>query len=97
MVFPSAAPVDEAAQEKPKDRLVDELVNRLVNGLVESQQKIVRLINDNPKISKREMSETIGISTTAIDNNINSLKEKNILERVGGTRGHWQINSEPNG
>ena len=64
----------------------------LVKGLVESQQKIVKLIAGNPKISKKEMANVIGISTTGIDKSINSLKEKGIIKRVGGnSSGHWEI------
>ncbi|MEO1012904.1 MAG: winged helix-turn-helix domain-containing protein [Bacteroidota bacterium] len=59
---------------------------------MESQQKTVRLIADNPKTGKREMSELIGISSTAIDNNIKSLKEKGLVERRGSNRtGYWEI------
>ncbi len=68
------------------------LVEGLVEGLVESQQKIVTLIAKNPNISKKKMAESIGISTTAVDKNIASLKKKNIIKRVGSdTTGTWQI------
>ena len=71
-----------------KDRLVD----RLVEGLANSQKKIVDLILKNPNISKKDMSEHIGISTTAIDKNIATLKKKNIIKRVGGDKGgYWQL------
>jgi len=64
----------------------------LADGLAESQQKIIRLVLKNPKISKKEMAEKVGISTTAIDKNIAALKEKNILKRVGSDRaGHWEV------
>src|SRR5690606_40413239 len=49
----------------------------LVDGLVESQRKIVELVKANPKISKKEMSKSIGISTTAIDKHISRLRDKN--------------------
>lgn len=93
MVFPSSGAIHaEDAQEDFKGGLVDRLVDGLVDGLVESQQKIVRLIADNPKISKRKMSEIIGISSTAIDNNIKALKEKGIIERSGSDRtGSWKV------
>jgi ATP-dependent DNA helicase RecG len=75
-----------------KGRLVDGLVDRLVDGLVESQKQIVRLIAKNEKISKKQMAESIGISTTAIDKNIDKLKTKNIIKRIGSDRdGSWQI------
>ena len=71
----------------------ERLVERLVEGLVDSQKKLVRLMVDNPSISKKEISECIGISTTAIDKNIASLKKKNIIARVGSDKGGtWQVN-----
>lgn len=71
------------------------LVERLVEGLVESQKRIFGLVKENPFISKREMADIIGISTTAIDKNIVSLKKKNLLRRVGYARGgHWEVLKE---
>jgi predicted HTH transcriptional regulator len=66
--------------------------NGLVDGLVESQQKLLKLLVDNPQISKRLMAEIIGISTTAIDKNIEQLKRKKLLERVGSPKaGIWKV------
>ena len=59
----------------------------LVEGLVESQQAILRMIEKNPSLSKREMAATIGISTTALDKNIETLKKKGFFQRVGSARG----------
>lgn len=76
--------------------LVKGLVKRLAKGLVkelsESQIKILNLIESNSHITKRELAERIGISTTAIDKHIDTLKEKKVLERRGGRKeGYWQI------
>ena len=77
---------DEKSVEK--ERLVD----GLVDGLVESQKEIINLINKDPQISKKEMSECIGISTTAIDKNISILKKKNIIKRIGSDKsGYWKL------
>ncbi len=74
-------------------KLVDELVERLVEGLVESQKKIVQLMFENPSITIKEMSESVGISTTAIDKSIKTLKNKKIIERVGSdSSGTWKVN-----
>lgn len=35
------------------------LVDGLVDGLVERQRKIVELVKNNPKISKKEMTESL--------------------------------------
>lgn len=75
-------------KEIPESRLV----NGLVNGLVESQKKILELVRENPYISKRQMSESLGISETAVDKNIATLKKKGILKRVGPAKGgHWEV------
>jgi len=71
---------------------VEKGVEGLVEGLVENQKKILKLIAKNQRISKKEMAKKIGISTTAIDKNINTLKRKGLLKRVGEAKGgHWTI------
>ena len=54
----------------------------LVERLVESQRKILELVKKNPYVSKNELSNKVGISTTAIDKNINQLKKKGLLKRI---------------
>lgn len=68
------------------------LVDGLVDGLVESQQRILMLVKENPRISKRQMADCIGISTTAIDKNIAALKDKGLLQRIGSDKaGYWAL------
>ena len=70
----------------------DRLVDGLVDGLVENQKKIITLIHNAPRISKKRMAETIGISPTAVDKNIGILKKKGLITRVGPNKGgHWKI------
>ena len=82
-----------------KTSFVDQgLVERLVDRLVENQRKIVLLIASNPKISKQEMQKLIGISSTAIDKNIDKLKKIGIIQRVGPAKGGmWKIKTETSG
>ncbi len=59
--------------------------------LGENKMKIIGLINKNRAVSIPELSKKIGISTTAIENNIKKLKQEGILRRVGFDRGgHWE-------
>ena len=56
------------------------------------RQTILLEIKQNPYITKLELSEKIGISTTAIDNNISYLRQHGFIERVGKTKGgYWKI------
>lgn len=74
------------------NRASGKLVERLVERLAESQRKILELMETNPYISKKELADKIGISTTAIDKNISALKEKNLLKRVGPDKGgYWEL------
>ena len=65
---------------------------REVVKLTDNQKMILDLIKNNPSISKKEMSGTIGIRPSSIDKNITTLKEKGYLKRVGPAKGgHWEI------
>jgi ATP-dependent DNA helicase RecG len=78
-------------KESP-EKLVEGLAEKLVEGLAENQQGILMLIVANPHVSKRAMAESLGISTTAIDNNLTKLKQKGILRRIGPAKGgHWEV------
>ena len=72
--------------------MAEGLAEKLVERLVESQQRILELTKENPYISKKKLSEIIGISTTAIDKNIQQLKKKGLLKRIGPDKGgYWEI------
>jgi len=63
--------------------------------LVENQLKIILLIIEDKKISKKSMAEILEISTTAIDKNIDKLKKLGIIKRVGPDKGgYWEITVE---
>ena len=50
------------------------------------------MVEKKPTISKKEMAAIIGISTTALDKNIEKLKKKGLLQRIGSAKsGHWKI------
>ena len=57
-----------------------------------SQYQILIEIHKNNHISKSNLLPLIGISKTAIDKNIDKLKELGILERIGSDRGGtWRV------
>lgn len=71
------------------ERLIETYWEPFINN---SQYNILWAINKNNKISKRELSENIQLSKTAIDKNIDKLKDLGILERIGSDRGgYWRI------
>jgi ATP-dependent DNA helicase RecG len=70
----------------------DKWVDKWVEKLSENRIEILKAIHYNSKISKKELESNIGLSGTAIDNNIEALKELGLLEREGGAKGgEWII------
>ncbi len=58
------------------------------------QKEILNIIEMDYKISYRSIAEKLKINDSAVKKYLNTLKEKGVLKRVGGTRGHWVINYE---
>lgn len=56
------------------------------------RKEILEIIKNNPRISKSELSKELGISTTAVSNNISFLRSNGYLERIGNTKGgSWKL------
>ena len=55
-------------------------------------EKIISLIKENVKITQEELSVKTGLNRRGVEWNLQQLKEKGILKRVGPDRGgHWEI------
>ena len=85
--------VTEKLPENP-DWLIEKLIEKAsANGekLTENKINILKLIAEDPYISKSDLSKCVGISTTAISNNIETMRDK-YLRRVGPDKGgFWEI------
>jgi ATP-dependent DNA helicase RecG len=54
--------------------------------------KIIELIKTDPKVTINELSDMLTLSRTAIINNVNKLKDRGIIERIGPAKGgYWKI------
>ncbi len=74
--------------EKVRDRLGEKLGEKLG----ETQQAIMQLMQNNPKIAITKIAIELGISTTAIEKHIKALKNNGYMNRIGGAKGgHWEI------
>ena len=60
--------------------------------LTETQKNIIKLIKKDSKVTQREISKKLGINKTTVTRNINILKEKGIIGRIGTIQnGQWEI------
>lgn len=62
------------------------------NLLNDNRKRIIVEIRKKPSITKKELSDILHISPTAIDNNISYLKKNNYIHRIGSNKsGYWEI------
>ncbi len=62
--------------------------------LTQRQKQILKLIYVDNRISRSGIAEVLHINESAIQKHLNNLKEAGYIERIGGTRGYWQVNVE---
>ena len=68
------------------------LGEKLGDKLGENENRILEIIAKNQFVTIPELSKMLGISTTAVENNLAKLKAKKILKRIGSAKGgHWEI------
>ena len=67
-------------------------VGKELNSL---QTLIIGLIRNNPSVTAIEISTKLSVTKRTVERNIRSLREMNIIERIGGKReGIWLVKSE---
>ena len=66
--------------------------NKSLTDIDSTQDKILYLISENPKITQTIMSKKLGFARSTISSNLQKLKENGIIERIGSDRnGYWKI------
>lgn len=58
----------------------------------ETTGRVFELIREDPRITRKQLCEALGIYPSAIQKHINKLKEAKAIERIGGAKGgYWKI------
>ena len=82
-----SALIEESKAPKVHDEPIDEPKENLLN------EKIIRLLRNNTKITYDELMVETGVSRSTIKRAIGKLTADGLVERIGGKRyGHWEIN-----
>jgi len=82
----------EFKSDYPNKKVDNRLGDRLGNKLGETREKIINYLYNDSKTSTRQLSENLGISTTAVDKNLKFLKENGYIKRVGSAKGgYWEV------
>lgn len=62
------------------------------NKLNSNQVRIIELIKDNPKITRKEISSILNITSDGVKYNLKKLCDDNIIKRVGPDNGgYWKV------
>ena len=73
-------------------RIVFYRPKEMVKTVVKTVVKILALIEENPKITREELSEKTGLTIRGVEWNLAKLKQKGLLKRIGPAKGgHWKI------
>ncbi|MGL5894325.1 MAG: HTH domain-containing protein, partial [Bacteroidales bacterium] len=64
----------------------------IVGEMSEKKQLILKLIENNNKISAKELAAELDVTSRTIERELQKLKEEGIIVRQGGARGgYWKI------
>ena len=77
-----------------EDQVGNKVGNELGNKkpLNARRKKILAEMCDNPNVTTAELHVLLGISETAVENNINYLRENGYIERIGAKKnGYWKV------
>ena len=86
-VFPRNEPLDKRWSDKWSEKW---------SGLHENQRRMLALMAENPRISRKELAESLGINQSAVQKHIERLKGLGILRRVGPAKGgRWVVLMPP--
>ena len=85
--IPSKIYMDLLGKMKCKNDPINDPIN-----MTENEIKIIELIQQNSQITRLELANTLKINESTIKRNINKLKYKGILKRIGANKnGYWKI------
>jgi ATP-dependent DNA helicase RecG len=73
---------------------MDGAIDEIIVELTDRQKEVLKIISDNSKVSIRTIAGKLGINDSAAQKHVDKLKEKGVIERVGGTRGYWIIKTK---
>lgn len=76
------------------EKLVEKLKKSASSGPMSGPIEILNMIRESCKISKRAIAVRLGINRSAVEKHLNTLLDKGVLRRIGGTLGHWEVNDE---
>ena len=81
----------ESAKVAGEGGTIGSTIGSAIEDLTDRQKEVLNLIKGDNKLSVRKLAEKLDINVSAAQGHFEILKEKGVIERIGGTRGYWKI------
>ena len=76
-----------------KRNVINDDVKNVVNKkITNDEQLVLNLLKSNSALTAKKIGENINKSERTVQRILKSLKDKNLIERIGETKGFWKIN-----
>ena len=69
------------------------VIGGVIKELSDRQLEVLAFVYEDARITYKSLAEKLGIQESTIGTHISHLKEKGVLERIGGTRGYWKLHN----
>ena len=83
---------DKSKNNTDKQRIIKDKNNNKINSgaeLTTREKEILSIIKKDNTVSRKIIAQKLGVGTTTVYRNIESLKEKGIIKRIGSDRGGY--------
>jgi predicted HTH transcriptional regulator len=59
--------------------------------LTKREREVLSLIGQDNKITRKSLAKNLNINESAVSKHLDNLKNKGLIKRIDGTRGHWEV------
>lgn len=82
--------------DNDNENVVSDVVSLSQVYLTDRQQRICKLIEDNPTVSSKQMSQVLSVDPRTVQRDLAVMQKKGVLIREGNTSaGRWVFNKQP--
>ncbi len=92
IVFKQSREYLKMAEREVLEKVVRKGGQKRWSELTKRQREILRLLKENAKLSRKELSDKLSINPSAVQKHIERLKKKGFIKRVGPDKGgYWKV------
>ena len=84
--------------DNTNSEVTEKVAEKVTEKLSETEERIIALIQSNPYITQKMLSEAIGLTRPYVGRKLLGLQARNIIRRVGPDKGgYWEVLRRING